>query len=527
MDNQIKGVNLNRLAQAALLVFILNFASRLLGFIRDAAIAGKFGAGPETDAYMVAYTIPYFLQTVLGMAFVTVLVPALTAYLVKGEREEAWKVASALANWTGLFLSVLAILGVVLAPWLVTLLAPGFPAKVKGLAIELTRILFFSLPFMGTGMVLSGILNAGYYFTSPALAPAVSNLIMIASALFLARPLGIYGLALGTVASFLAFFLVQVPELSRLGFSYFFLLYPRHPMVRRVGIYLPPVIFSLAVNQLYQATNRFFASHLVAGSITALDLGLRLVSVPLGVFAAAVSTTVFPALSEEAARGRKMEMARLTCRGISMVAFLVLPTAVALMILREPLVRFVFERGAFQARATLMTAEVVFYASWGLLAQVAQPILLRTFYALGEVGIPAVAGLASVGLNIVFSLILTPALGHGGLALANSLAASFYVLSLYINLKGRLPYLETRALVKSCTSIGMSAIFMGGVLLILSKALHLFNPLQSTFMLGIKIIFLAGVSLMVFFVSALIFRVEEMKLLQNLVGRHLRYRILG
>ncbi|MCG0277424.1 MAG: murein biosynthesis integral membrane protein MurJ [Thermanaeromonas sp.] len=522
MESEIRGGSLGRLARATFTVFILNFASRLLGFIRDAVIAGKFGAGPETDAYMVAYTIPYFLQTVLGMAFVTVLVPALTAYLVKGEREEAWKVASALINWTGLILVVLAVVGGILAPFLVDLLAPGFPANVEGLAVRLTRILFFSLPIMGTGMVVSGILNSGYRFTSPALAPAVSNIIIIASALSLAGSFGIYGLALGTVASFLAFLFVQVPELSRLGFRYFYLLHSRHPMVRRVGIYLPPVIFSLAVNQVYQATNRFFASHLAPGSITALDLGLRLVSVPLGVFAAAVSTAVFPALSEEAARGRTREMATLTCRGISLVAFMVLPTAVAFIVLREPLVRLVFERGAFGTHATLMTAEVVFYASWGLLAQVAQPILLRTFYALGEVVVPAVTGLASVGLNAVFSLLLAPALGHGGLALSNSLAASFYVLALYTALKIRLPFLETGALLKRGGSVGLASIFMGILLFILSKALYVFEPSQATWVLGLKLGFLAGASFIIFLALASVFKVEEIRLLREVVGRRFR-----
>jgi len=153
------------------------------------------------------------------------------------------------------------------------------------------------------------------------------------------------------------------------------------------------------------------------------------------------------------------------------------------------------------------------------LAQVAQPILLRAFYALGEVRTPALAGLASVGLNIAFSLILAPALGHGGLALANSLAASFYVLALYISLKGRLPYLETRALLKSCTSIAMAATFMGGTLYILGKVLNLFNPLQATWALGVKISILAGVSLIVFLVLAWAFKVEEMELVQGLVGR--------
>ncbi|MBC7325948.1 MAG: hypothetical protein H5T99_11655, partial [Moorella sp. (in: Bacteria)] len=139
-----------RLARAAGTVLILNLLSRVLGFVRDASIAARFGADQATDAYMVAYTIPYFLQTILGMAFVTVLVPTVTVYLVREDRDQAWMVASAVSNWTLLVMTLLAVAGIGLAPWLVQVLAPGFSGPGYDLTLKLTRIMFLSLPFMGT-----------------------------------------------------------------------------------------------------------------------------------------------------------------------------------------------------------------------------------------------------------------------------------------------------------------------------------------------------------------------------------------
>lgn len=522
MDEGVKEGPVARMARAAGSVLLINLISRILGFLRDAAIAGRFGAGPATDAYMVAYTIPYFLQTILGMAFLTVMVPALTAYMVRGEREEGWRVASALGTWTALLMSSLTVLGIAIAPKLVPLLAPGFPTEVQELTVKLTRILFFSLPFVGTGMLLSGILNAGHLFISPALAPAISNLIIIITALFFAQTGGIVGLAIGTVISFMAFLLIQLPDLPRLGFRYVWGLAHGHPAVRQVGLYLPPVIFSLAVNQLYLATNRFFASHLAAGSITALDLGIRLVSLPLGVFVSAVSTAVFPALSEEAALGKRREMAHLTQRGLSLVAVMVVPATAGLIVLREPLVRLLFERGAFESRATAMTVEVVFYASWGLLAQAVQPILMRSFYALGDVLTPAAAGLISVGLNILFSLFLAPALGHGGLALSNSLAASFYALVLYIALKGRLQELKTLLLLKNLFLILVAAVVMGFLTYMAGRLLHLFNPLQATWQVGVKVLLLTTLASGIFLVLAWSLKVEEITLFLALLQKRLK-----
>ncbi len=510
------------MARAASLVLLLNLLSRVLGFVRDASIAARFGAGPATDAYLVAYTIPFFLQTILGMAFVTVMVPVITTYLVRDDRDQAWAIASAVGNWTFLIMTLLAAAGTVLAPWLVQVLAPGFTVPVYDLAVKLTRIMFISLPFMGTGMLISGILNAGYIFTSPALAPAVSNVVIIATVILAGQAYGITGLAAGTVLSFIAYMAVQLPDLPRLDFRFTGHLLAHHPAVRQIGRHLLPVSLSLAVGQLYLATNRFFASHLVAGSITALDFGNRLVTLPLGIFVASVTTAVFPSLAEQAARHDRREMARLVDRGLGLVILTILPAAAGLIVLREPLVRLVFERGAFDPRATTMTAVAVLFYSLGLLAQAMHPILTRAFYALQDVTVPVTTGLCSVIINIIFSSLLAPNLGHGGLALANSLAGSCYALMLYLALHRRLPELKVFALLGSALRTVLAAVIMGLLVWLAGRCLDVFAgslPLPGLFA-RITVLIVAGV--FIFWRLALLVRIEEVNIITAMLRRRLQ-----
>ncbi|CEP66302.1 Flagellin assembly, membrane protein MviN [Moorella glycerini] len=516
------GTPVARMARAAGIVLLLNLLSRVLGFVRDASIAARFGAGPATDAYLVAYTIPYFLQTILGMAFVTVMVPVVTAYLVRDDRDQGWAVASAVGNWTFLIMTLLAVAGAGLAPWLVQVLAPGFAGTVYALTVKLTRIMFLSLPFMGTGMLISGILNAGYIFTSPALAPAVSNLVIIATVVFAGQTFGITGLAIGTVLSFVAYMAIQLPDLPRLQFRYTWRLLAHHPAVRQIGRHLLPVSLSLAVVQLYLATNRFFASQLVPGSITALDFGNRLVTLPLGIFVASVTTAIFPSLAEQAALQDRREMAHLVDRGLGLVALTILPAAAGLIILREPLVRLVFERGAFDPRATAMTAVAVLFYSLGLLAQAMHPILTRAFYALQDVVVPVTTGLLSVGLNILFSYLLVPYLGHGGLALANSLAASLYALMLYLALYRRLPELKAVTLLGTMLRTGLAALGMGLLVWLAGRSLAVFAWSQPLAGLLIRLTGLIAAGIVTFWGLARLLRIEEVNFISTMLRRRLQ-----
>ncbi|MGB9886405.1 MAG: murein biosynthesis integral membrane protein MurJ [Moorellales bacterium] len=439
-----------RLVRATLLILVFTLVSRGLGFLRDAIVAWAFGATAATDAYMVAYTLPYFLQSVLGVALVTVMVPVVSRYLAEEKREEAWSVTSSVVNFMGLVFATVAAAGILAAGPLVRALAPGFAPQQSELAAELTRIMFPSLVFVGVGMLLSGVLNAGWHFGLPALAPGVANAVMILAVLVFGSRYFIYALAWGTLAGFVAFFWVQWPGLRRLGFRYRWRWDLAHPEVRRALGLVPGVVFALSVNQIYLAINRFVASGLVPGSITALDLAFRVLNLPLAIFATSLSTALFPALSRQAARSDLEGLGQSTLKGLSGLMVLMIPLSLGLALLHQPVVRLIFQRGVFGASGTALTATALFYFSFGLAGLAASLLLTRACYALGEARIPARAALASIALDAVLSLSLSRSLAHGGLALANSLAATANAALIFYGLSRRLETLRPAAVLGAC-----------------------------------------------------------------------------
>lgn len=503
--------------RAALVILVLNLLSRLLGFVRDAVITWQFGAGGMTDAYLVAYTIPYALEAVLGMSFVTVIVPVLTRYLVQGEREEGSRVASAVVSGTGLLLIFLTALGLVLAPVLVQALAPGFAPDKLALTVELTRIMFPSIVFMGLGLMLSGILNAHKRFALPAVAPALVNLVIILAVVCFGSRYGIKGLAVGTLVGFACSCLVQLPGMGRLDLRLGWVLDFRHPQVRQMIKAIIPVTFATGVNQVNLAVNRFFASGLAAGSITALDLANRVMNLPLGVFAAAVATAAFPAMAEKAARDDGPGLAREFTSALRLVCLTMLPCTVGLAVLREPVIRLLFERGAFQGEATGMTAGALLYFSLGLLFLGGIYLLTRAYYSLGDLKTPARVGLVAVACNLVFSIILLPFLGHRGLAFANTLAALVNAGLLYYLLGKRIPLREQGSLAAPLGKMGGAALVMG---LVVDRGLHFLGPAgePSSFLLQLLLLLLlVAVGGAVYGALVLLLGVEEGKKLLSLV----------
>jgi len=444
-------------AQAAIVIMIMNLISRLLGFGRETVIASQFGATYLTDAYLVAYTLPYFLQAVLGMALVSSIVPVITRYLVKGQEDEAWRIASITLNWTVLFMTALTALGILGARGLVLVTAPGFAPETTDLAVFLTIIMFPSVIFMGAGMLITGILNARKSFAVAAFAPGFSSLIIIFAVLFLGD-WGIEYLAWGTLVSFIGGFLIQVPVLWRIGFKYKWDWTLSHPEVKGIFLNLLPIFLGTAVNQLYLAINRFFASSLVEGSISALNYAGKLMNLPLGIFVLAVSSALFPTLSEQAVKNDRAALAKTLLKGLRMVLLITIPAAAGLIALRVPVVKLLFERGAFDAAATRMTADALFYFSLGMFANAANMVITRAYYALGDVKTPLYMGLLSIGVNILASLGLSPMLGHSGLALANTLASVFVFVTMYWLLARHLPSLYLASLLRSSGKALVAAI---------------------------------------------------------------------
>lgn len=427
------------IVKATGVIMIINILVKILGFLRESFIANAYGAGSLTDAYQIAYTIPYFLQAILGYALVTAVVPVLTKHLVNNNKEEAWYVGSCAVNITALGLAAITAVGILISVLLVKLLAPGFAADTVALTVSLTRIMFPSVIFMGVGMVFTGIANASYKFAVPAFAPGFSNIIIICSVVIFASSAGIWGLAVGTLVSFIGFFLIQIPVLWRIGFKYRLVLGLKHPDIKLIIHDIIPIILGVAVNQICFAVNRIFASLLAAGTISYLNYSNKLMMLPIGIFVNAVAYAIYPSLSEMALKKDLEQLARTLKKGIGMVCLVAIPAAAGLCALAQPIVQIVYERGSFDHVATLATAWALMFFTIGLVPISVNMVLTRAFYALEDVKTPVKIGAYIIIIDIILSFILFKFMAYGGagLALANSLALFAGTVWMYFYLKRR------------------------------------------------------------------------------------------
>jgi len=420
--------------QAVGAIGLATLGSRILGYARDIVVARAFGAGPITDAFFVAFRIPNLLRRLLAEgALSTAIIPVFSETLARGGSASFGRMLRAVAGAGLVILCAVSALGMVLAPFIVTIMAPGWKSDsaLFDLAVTLTRVMFPYLLLVGLAALAMGALNAHHRFFTAALAPAVLNVAMIVAALGLAGRMSppVMALAVGVLIGGLGQFLVQLPELRRLGVPLFPALDWSHPAVRQIAGRLWPAVFSLAAVQVTVIVNTLLASLLRGGTVSYLYYADRVMEFPLGVFGIALATAVLPGMSAQAARGEHEILRATLAFALRLSAFIAVPAAVGLAVLGGPIVRLLFQRGEFGAPEALYTAQALVGYAVGLPAFSATRIAAQTFYALGDTRTPVIVGFASVTANAIFAVALMWPLEHVGLALASSLSS-------YVNLFG-------------------------------------------------------------------------------------------
>ena len=450
------------MGQAAFLLVAGAVLSRIFGFIRETVIAYQFGATAQTDAFLVASVVPMALAGIVAGAVAVAFIPVFTEYRLKAGEGEAWTIASAVINLTTLALAAATLLFILAAPVLVPLIGPGLAPETKTLAVSLSVWLAPVLIFTGLVALITAVLNAYRHFTYPAFAGLLYNFGMIGGALLLGGLLGISGLVVGVLVGSAAHLLaLAVPLASQKNHYRPTLRGLQHPGVKKIGLLLLPFVVASAAGQINLLVDRILASGLAEGSISALNFAVRVQQLPLGIFAGAAATAAYPFFAEQAAGEHVNDLRRTFSEGLRLLWFIVFPLSVGLIVLSEPIVRLLFERGAFDARATQMTAAALFYYSLGIFAHAANALLVRVYFALQDTATPVKLGFWAVGLNIVLNLILVRYLAHGGLALATSIAALANCLLLAYYLRRRLGHLDGRRILSSTGKFAAASLAMG------------------------------------------------------------------
>ncbi|MBW2568919.1 MAG: murein biosynthesis integral membrane protein MurJ [Deltaproteobacteria bacterium] len=453
-----------RVTKAAGVVGAATLISRIFGFIRDVVIAWFFGAGLAADAFFVAFRIPNLLRRLFAEGSLSIaFIPVFTEYLANKGKADAFSLARSAIRCLSVLLVFVTIAGILLAPLIVRIIAPGFvdsPEKLS-LTITLTRIIFPYIFFICLVALCMGILNALGHFAAPAFAPVLLNLAMICS-VFLISPYmadPVTGLAIGVLIGGVLQLALQMPFLMKKGFYFWQKTKVYHPGLKKIGILMLPTVFGAAVYQINILVGTLLASLLREGSISYLYYADRLVQFPLGIFAIAIATAVLPSLSRQAAINDLEGVKDTFGHAMKLVLFITVPAMAGLIVLREPIVALLFKRGAFDAETVRLTASALLYYATGLWAFSGVRIVISTFYALQDTKTPVKIAVISISVNILLGLILMGPLAHGGLALSTSLASMLNLGLLIRALKIKLGYLGMRNIMKSaCKTVLCSAI---------------------------------------------------------------------
>jgi putative peptidoglycan lipid II flippase len=455
---------------AALLLGAASLASRFLGVLRDRVLAGEFGAGNTLDVYYAAFRIPdlIFNLLILGAlsaGFIPIFTAALSAAKEKGEHPNAaWEIANSVMNIMGVALALLCGLFILLSPFVVPLITPGFDPEKMALTVAMTQIMMLSPIFLGLSNILGGVLQSFKRFFVYSLAPIFYNIGIIIGALFFTRWWGIYGLAWGVVAGAIAHMLVQAPAVWQLGFRYRWLLNFANSNVRKIGKLMIPRTLGLAVSQINLVVMTVIASTLVPGSLAVFNLANNLQYFPVGIIGISFAVAAFPLLGEFAAAGKKEKMVKSFSHTTRQILFFIVPASVLLLVLRAQIVRVIFGSGSFDWEDTILTADTLAYFVVSLFAQALIPLLARFFYAMQDTKTPFVIGLVSAGVNVLAAIFLVKPWGVAGLAMAFSLASVLNFCLLWIFLRIKFGPLDEANILKSTFRISAAAIAMAFVM---------------------------------------------------------------
>ena len=518
-----------QIARAAGTVMFAILFGQIAGLIRGILVARAFGASPELDAFFAANRVSETLFLLIaGGALGSAFIPTFTGLLAQDKKDSAWRLASSLANAVTLTLSLLAALIALFAPQVVRFaLAPGLSAdpELFTLTVSLLRIQLISAILFGLGGLIVGILNAHQIFLVPALTAALYQIGIIFGAIVLAPFMGIYGLAWGVVIGAVLYLVVQLPSLFKLLTGHWalvtFSLGLQDSNVCQVLLLMGPRLVGVAVVQLNFWVNTWLASQMAPGSVSGLYYGFSLMLMAQAVIAQSVAIAAMPTFSAQHALGQQDEMRSSLASSLRGVILLALPASVGLMVLRQPIISLLYQRGEFDERSVQIVAWALLWYAAGMLGHSIMEILTRAFYAQHDTKTPVIIGTVAMLLNIVFSVTFAKLfesagwMPHGGLALANSLATALEATVLFIMMRKRLNGIEGRHILRGALPALVAAV---------SMALTLFGWLSFGSELSAWILVPVGVAIggAVYFVILWILRVPELGYILNGVMRRVR-----
>ncbi|MBP7133631.1 murein biosynthesis integral membrane protein MurJ [Patescibacteria group bacterium] len=508
------------IARGALVVSLASFVSRLLGLLRDRMLAGHFGAGIELDAYYAAFRIPdalfnLFIAGALSAGFI----PLFSEYLEQRSEKEAWELAAQVLSFLTAAIGVAAIIFVIFAPQLIPLMAHGFSPEGQALTITMSRIMALSPVLLGISGVIGAILQTKKRFLAFAFAPVFYNIGILFGILVLSRGFGIAGVALGVVVGALLHASIQAIPAFQLGLRGVWRRPRLTPGVSRLLSLMIPRTASLAVSQINLIVILSLASTLTVGSVARFTLATNIQSLPFGLVGVSVAVAAFPVLSQAVNMNDMDRFARVLCRQLRWLWFLLAPLSVLFVVLAPEIMYVTLGNGKFDVAQIQQTASILRWLVIGLPAQGMVALLVRAYYAKKNTWTPFLISLVAEAVNIILCLSLRSTLGLTGFAIAFTASTISNVLGLWLWLPDRRQMLkeEIRTLARVFGGVGLATIGMAALMHVLTQSIiltHWSLIRVSVYALGVSILPIAA-----YFGIALLCGLQEPRQLWQKVRR--------
>jgi putative peptidoglycan lipid II flippase len=451
-----------KLARSTAFFSIATAASRVAGLAREVVAASYFGITGPMSAFTVAFQVPNLIRALFAdAALQPAFVPIFTEQIERGKVREAFRMASTLLLLVTMVLGAITAFFIVFAGLIMPLFAPGFTGETENLMIVLSQIIFPILVLLGVTGVVVGILNSYDRFGAFAISPLFWNLtiiaVVVATVPLFPEETQIYAYAIGVVAGTVVQLLIPTWDLRHTPFRFTFKVDFKDPNVRRVLILMVPVTLSLGLINFNLLVNSFFGSLVSDEAPAAIDKAFRIYQLPQGIFSVAIATVLFPTLARFASRGDYDNLRETLAKGMRQIVFILLPATASILVLSEPMIRIVYERGEFGPDQTELVATALFWFAFSLPTNGMFLLLSRTFFGLQQPWIPTAIAGGNLAVTAIASLLLYEPYGVAGIVAATAIATTASVVAQVILLRGRLGGIEATRFISTTVRVAVGS----------------------------------------------------------------------
>lgn len=512
------------IAAAAGITFLGNLASRILGLARQSAMSHVFGTEGSLSAFFAVSAVPKMIyEMLIGGMLSAALVPVLSDYADKENKEDLWRLVSILLSLATVVMAGIILLLELLAPLIADLLVPGFSAELRTITAMLTRIISPVLLLFSASGIVTAVLYARKDFTYPAMGAAVYNAGMIISVLFLEPFIGAAALSVGVLLGGFLQLAVQSPGLR--GMRLTFTLNWSHPALRRILKLYAPVALSLIISNIGIVIDRSLASRTTEQAIAWMMDATYFIQFPLGLVSMAISLAILPTLSRIDVSNNLKAFTSTVSLGLRLVLALIIPAAVGLLVLGQPVIALVFEHGEFVTFDTAQTSRALRYYLLGLPFAAIDLPLVFAFYARKDTLTPVLVGIAGVLIYLAVGPALAFLLHMGflGLVLANSIQLTSHAIIMLILFRRRFGGIEGNRIIRTVAKASVASIVMGLCTHLAYRAvvtrLDISRTLHEAILVGIP----GAVGAVTYLISASILRIEEITLIWETIHKRLKH----